>query len=246
MAASPNAAGAGLDEDRFARLQTTPCEQAVMSGPECDRQRRGDEHVEPFRHQPRPAGRDRTQLRVRPSEIEARHLLAHLAIVHVPSDRDDFAGGRIADDESRMRWRRGRAIDQVTALDSRSLDADQDAIAWANGIGHIRVVKDIRRAGAIIDGCFHGYLAPPSLAWGKGWTRPATSVRNELQKVGVQHISVHCQHPATPVLDHVFMDRCALSVKTVEGACRNVAKRTGTVPGQCHPKFGLRRQKVSL
>ena len=42
------------------------------------------------------------------------------------------------------------------------------------------------------------------------------------------------------------MDRRTLSVETVDGTCRNVAKRTDTVPGQRRPKFGLRRQKVSL
>src|SRR5438445_1249043 len=139
-----------------------------MSGPEWRRQSCGSGHVGSCRHRPGPAGGNGTQLRVRPDEIEARHLLAHLAILHVLSDRDDFASCRIADDEVWMGWRRGRAIDQVAALDGRSLDADQDAIAWANRIGHIRVVKDIRRAGVIIDGCFHGSLAAPSLAWGNG------------------------------------------------------------------------------
>ena len=142
----PDASRPRVDQRRLPGLEVAGGEQALLGGPERDRDARGGGRVQAVGDRPRGHGRHDPLGGMRAGHVQRHHAVAGRAVLDAGAGLDDSARGEVADDVRDRRGRRPGAGQQVPALDADRLDIDQNAAVGALGLGYVLVAQDVRAA----------------------------------------------------------------------------------------------------
>src|SRR5258706_103097 len=133
-------------------IGSRPARPAMESRP---RDRRGGLDVHALGDHPGGAGGHGAQFRVAAEAAGGDHLVADLDVLDFLADLHDLAGGLVADDVWFGDQLATPAVQRVAALDGDRLDADNDALAMAFGIGDVLVLEDVGAAVLVVDRRLH-------------------------------------------------------------------------------------------
>jgi hypothetical protein len=109
--------------------QVLPADRASLRGSDSDRYARRDSRIEPLGNRPGHHGRYDPLLGVGAACVQRHHLVADCGALDSLADLGHRAGAEIADDVRGALWRRGRAGEQITALNADRLYVHQALIA---------------------------------------------------------------------------------------------------------------------
>ena len=151
----PDAAGAGLHEDRLAGVEAAELEQAVVGGAELDRHPGGLLGGEPVGDGVDDGGRHRHHLGVAAERHRGHHPLPDLQARHPTAQLTDPTGGLVADDVRRGDQLSAGAVEQIPTLDAHGIDIDQHPAVAQRRVRDVDVLEDLGSAGALVGSRFH-------------------------------------------------------------------------------------------
>src|SRR5271156_6098802 len=129
--------------------------QAIGGGAEWHRHGSGQLDVESFRDRPRISSRHRAQRRMRSRAENSGDLLPHLQVCHLRTYLHDLSARLVANHVRLTEQSALPSIERVAAFDTYSLDANDDALRMAFGVGNVLVLENLRTAILVVNRSLH-------------------------------------------------------------------------------------------
>jgi hypothetical protein len=158
-----DSAASGMDQRRLPLLQARGSEEALLRGPDRNRDGRRDSGIEPIGDWPGHHGRHDPLLGVGAVCVQRHHLVADGGALDAGANLGHGARTQIADDVRGALRRRDRAGEKIAALDADRLDVNSHAAIGTHRIGDVLVAKHVRRAVLEYHGGFHCVIVNPLL-----------------------------------------------------------------------------------